>query len=265
MLRGMLDAHPELAVVYEPHVITELDCTAVRHGDGSLDVDRFAKMFVEHRWFRRWEMSPQDVDDALSAARPVYLSEALRCLYGWYARVRGKARCGDKSPSYVHQMIRVGELLPDARFVHLVRDGRDASDSLRHAPWGPRTMTGAAEQWRDWVEAGLRAGARLGAQRYLEVRYEHLVADPRDALLPVCRFLALPYDAEMLRFHERADDVRRHERPRYHDRLDQPVREGLRDWRRDLGADDLDAFDQVAGELTARLGYEPSPHRAVTR
>lgn len=257
MLRTMLDGHHDLAVLYEPHVITELDSPAVRHGDGSVHLGRFAKAFVEHRWFPRWEMTPGEVTDVLAAADPVYYAEAVRCLYAHYAAVRGKSRYGDKSPSYIEQMLRIGEALPEGRFVHLVRDGRDASRSLQQAPWGPEDFAGCVRQWRDWVEAGLRAGARLGPGRYLQVRYEDLVGDPQRVLEAVCAFVDLTFDEQMLSFHRRADDVLRHERPNYHRNLSAPLRAGLRDWRRDLSDAEAAEFEQIAGALSSRLGYEP--------
>jgi hypothetical protein len=255
MLRTMLDGHHDLAVVYEPHIVTELNCLGVRHADGSVHVDRFAKAFVEHRWFRRWEMTPAEVTAVLTAAAPVYFAEAVRCLYAHYAAVRGKRRYGDKSPSYIEQLVSIGETFPEARFVHLLRDGRDASRSLQQAPWGPDDFAGCVRQWRDWVEAGLLAGARLSGGRYLEARYEDLVADPRRALTAICDFADLPFDEHMLAFHHRADDVLRFERPNYHPHLGEPLRTGLRDWRRDLSDEEAAEFEVIAGALSTRLGY----------
>jgi hypothetical protein len=256
MLRTMLDAHHDLAVLYEPHVVTELDSPAVRHADGSVHIGRFAKAFVEHRWFPRWEMTPGEVTDVLTDADPVYFCEAVRCLYAHYAAVRDKRRYGDKSPSYIEQMVRIGETFSEARFVHLVRDGRDASRSLQQAPWGPDDFAGCVRQWRDWVQAGLRAGARLGAERYLEIRYEELVGDPRRVLAAVCGFADLAFDEQMLSFHQHADDVLRYERPNYHPNLSAPLRAGLRDWRRDLSQAEATEFEEIAGALSERLGYQ---------
>jgi len=261
MLRGMVDGHPDVAVVYEPHVVTELDSAAVRHADGSVDVGRFAKAFVEHRWFRRWGLSVEQVWDTLSGAAPVYFSDAVRCVYARYATDRGKRLYGDKSPSYVERMVRIGELFPEARFVHLVRDGRDASRSLQQVPFGPDDFATAARQWRAWVEEGLRAGARLGPDRYLELRYEHLVADPVGELTRLCAFVGIDFHPDMMEFHRRADDVLRHERPNYHDRLSEPLRTGIRDWRTDLSAAELAEFHTIAGDLTERLGYAASVSR----
>ncbi|TDD96786.1 sulfotransferase family protein [Actinomadura rubrisoli] len=256
VLRGMLDCHSELAVLYESHVVTELDAAFVRRDDGTLNVDAFAKAFIEHRWFKRWELSENEVVTGLRAADPIFYADAIRSLFALYARLRGKRLYGDKSPSYIFRMTHIAERFPEARFVHLVRDGRDAARSLQQAPWGPDDFAGAVRYWRDWLEAGLRAGHRLGPQRYMESRYERLVAEPEETLSEICEFLGLNYESRMLGFHRRADEVLRHERPRYHEHLAEPLRGDIRDWRRDLDDGDLRTFERLAGEVNRSLGYQ---------
>lgn len=255
MLRGMLDCHSALAMVYEPHVVTELDTASVRRDDGTLNVEAFAKAFIEHRWFRRWEVAPEEVEKELARAGPVFYAEAVRCVYAMYARRRGKQFYGDKSPSYIFRMAHIAEQFPEARFVHLVRDGRDAARSLQQVPFGPDDFPGAVARWREWVTAGLRAGTRLGPRWYLQIRYEDLVREPKRLLAMVCGHFGFDFEPQMLRFHERATEVLRHERPHYHDHLSEPLRADLRDWRCDLTPEEIETFDRLAGDLNRRLGY----------
>ena len=67
---------------------------------------------------------------------------------------------------------------PESRFVHMIRDGRDVALALLDVPFGPDTPEGCAEYWMTRVTAGRSAGQRLGEGRYLEVRYEELLARP---------------------------------------------------------------------------------------
>src|SRR5262249_2793019 len=84
-------------------------------------------------------------------------------------------------------------LLPEARFVHLIRDGRDVALSMMrlNAVWAPQTAAMAAYRWTS-VIAGAREGAR-GGRHYLEVRYEDLGLAPEPALRRVRGFLARPF------------------------------------------------------------------------
>jgi hypothetical protein len=182
----------------------------------------------------------------------------LESVYLAYADHRGKRRWGDKTPQYVRIMPLLHELFPRARFVHIVRDGRDVALSYLSVPWGPRDIWTAARKWRRDVSAGREAGAALGPDRYLEITYERLVADPRGTLEEVGAFAELPFDEAMLQHHRDAD--RRLEAPadetRFHAASTRAVTSGLRDWRSQMSADRVLAFEAVAGPLLSELGYE---------
>ena len=113
----------------------------------------------------------------------------------------------------MQQLALLDGLFPDARFVHLVRDGRDACLSFLAVPPGimteswahPRDAGDFACQWRTEVRTARALGRRVGAARYLEVRYESLVADTEGDLREICAFAELPYDASMLDYRASVD------------------------------------------------------------
>ena len=130
--------------------------------------------------------------------RPQDAAEALADLYGCYAREHHKTRYADKTPQHVVHIDLLARSFPQARFVHLVRDGRNVVSSLLDYPHGPKRFVDGVEYWRYRVSAGRRSGVRLGPDRYLEIRYEALVDDPEAVLRDLCGFIELPYDARML-------------------------------------------------------------------
>jgi len=159
-------------------------------------------------------------------------------------------RYADKTPHYVSHLSLLAARFPEARFVHVVRDGRDVALSLLEVPWGPDTIKEAALHWRRRVLEGRAAG--LPGNRYREVRYEALVADPERELRALTAWLELDYDASMLAYPDRALTV---PHPEHHRRLGLAPTPGLRDWRRDIDSDDAARFEAVAGDALAELGY----------
>jgi hypothetical protein len=150
-------------------------------------------------------------------------------------------------------------LFPQALYVHLIRDGRDAALSYLAVPkgimtesWGhPRNAAGFACQWHTEVEAAQALGRRTGQGRYLEVRYESLVATPEAELREICRFAGLPYEPAMLEYPGSVDvSAKAHQQS-----LQKPPTPGLRDWRSEMSAADVAAFEQIAGDLLLDLGY----------
>jgi Sulfotransferase family len=102
---------------------------------------------------------------------------------------------GDKSPTYTQHIALLGSLFPQARIIHIVRDVRDCCLSLR-AAWGKNMIRGA-QRWADGVMKA-RRDAELVAGRYLELRYEDLLADPERELRRCCEFLGLEYDSSLV-------------------------------------------------------------------
>jgi hypothetical protein len=192
--------------------------------------------------------------------------EALGTVYAVYAEGRGKPRWGDKTPMYMQNLRLLERLFPDARFVHLIRDGRDAALSFLSMPHGivtetwmhPRTPADFACQWRTEVAAARRLGRRVSG-RYLEVRYEELVADVEAVLRRICAFAGLEYEPAMADYPGKVDvSAKPHQQ-----RLMQPPTENVRDWREQMPAGDVEAFERIAGDLLLQLGYETSHASAV--
>jgi hypothetical protein len=162
---------------------------------------------------------------------------------------------------YMQNLRLLERLFPDALFVHLIRDGRDAATSFLAMPRGlvtetwmhPRTPADFACQWRTEVAAARRLGGRVGP-RYLEVRYEDLVADAESALRRVCEFAELEYEPGLTDYAGNVDvSAKPHQQS-----LKQPPTKGLRDWRAQMSPTDVAAFEHVAGDLLRELGYETS-------
>src|SRR5439155_5974632 len=128
---------------------------------------------------------------------------AMRRIYALYARSQGKTRYGDKTPWFVLYLPLLSRMFPEARFLHLIRDGRDVALAIRDVDWGPSDPPLIADFWARRVRAGRKAGGRLEPGRYDELRYEDLLADPEGRTRDLCAFFDVEFLPEMLEFHER--------------------------------------------------------------
>lgn len=168
-------------------------------------------------------------------------------------------------------MILIQRLLPEAHFIHLVRDGRDAALSYRGLWFGPGDdIEVQARFWRDQILSA-RAQAR-DLMHYLEVKYEALVVQPEQTLRGICDYLALPYTPAMLDYHRSAatrlaefrrpfgpPGVQPPDRARFlaiHDhttRPPDPARAGR--WRSEMPDSDQRKYEAIAGKLLRQFGY----------
>lgn len=255
----MLDAHPQLAIPFESYFITGLHPFRSRYerADGRFDLPRFAQDLAGLKKFRDWDLPPDRLREAFGEPRPGSFADAVRLLYRTYADAQGKPRYGDKSPGYVTRMNLLLRLFPEARFVHIVRDPRAVALSLVEMPeeWGTRTVPEGAARWRHRVGRGHREGMELGPERYHEVRYEDLVADPEAALRAVTEFLMLPWDDAVLQYGERAlSRVPERQWDIHRNVARAPT--AVRDWRAQITPEDLATVEVIAGEVMREMGYE---------
>ncbi|HJQ75343.1 MAG TPA: sulfotransferase [Gaiellaceae bacterium] len=253
LLRVMLDRNSELAIPYESFFVTAL---AHRHGrkprlDAFVDdLGRFYQLY-------EWGIEPEDVRARLRDGMTT--GEAIAAVFEVYAEREGKARWGDKTPLYMQQLPLLERLFPDAIWVHLVRDGRDAALSFLELPEGfsgktwaqPRTVAQFAARWRTEILAARKLGRHAGG-RYLELRYEDFVAEPERELQAVCKHASLSWEPAMLDHSDVGEIAQMPE----HRNIAKPPTAGLRDWRSQMSRDDALAFEQVAGDILQSAGYE---------
>ncbi len=227
---------------------------------------------------RQWgdlHMEPAEVEARLELLDDWNAGNALRAFYAIYGERQGKPRVGEKTPGYVRKMRLIEKAMPEARFIHVIRDGRDVALSRwkRTLEEGERAPAGqVGEGWQRRIRRAQRQGKRLS--HYMELRYEDLVTDTEPNLRAIAEFIELDWDPVMLRFYEGAAE-RMSEMARDLPSTDgKPVRPGaermqahamtqkppdpsaMYRWKEKMSPEDVREFDAAAGELLAELGYE---------
>ncbi|MGH8773893.1 MAG: sulfotransferase family protein [Jiangellaceae bacterium] len=262
LLRAMCDAHPDLAVPPESHFVVPL---APGRSDAGFEPAPFLDRLYGQERFRLWELDRDVIEASFRRSPPQDYADAVRAVFAAWAGRQGKGRYADKTPGYVLHVPRLARLFPEAVFVQLIRDGRDVASSFLELGWSAG-IEDAALHWKLRVRRGMRSGLALPAGRYHEIRYEDLVTSPEESLRRLCQAIDLPFAAQMLDHHRHAADVvRTTSHPDYHRHVRKPVTAGLRDWRRDLRAAEVERFELVAGDLLDELGYERSAAHARVR
>jgi len=266
LLQRILDAHPQIAVIDETLWITRyLHRLRYVSADGIVAPGLLTRL-REDRRFARLELDPEPLEQLTRRLEnsPLPYSRFVTTIFDLYGEARGKQLVGDKSPGYVRSITTLHALWPEARYLHLLRDGRDVSLSALawkkadrlfegYPTWPDEPVMTAALWWERNVRLGREAAAELPRDLYHELRYDDLIRRPAATCAEICGFLRLPYSDSMLRFHEgRANPSP--ELPSKRRWL--PPTAGLRDWRVELSPPDLERFEAVAGDLLDELGYE---------
>lgn len=235
LLRVMLDAHPAIACGPESHFMQDPE---------------FRK-FHEHfrgKWWKRAEGFGYTLDDMDEMVR-----NFVRDWHETYMRRRGKRRWADKTPSTIRDLPYLFSLFPTAKFVHMIRDGRDVCCSMLEQTWGPKDAEEAAKRWVACIRNGI--AHRGDSDRYMEIRYEDLVQHPERELRRLCGWIGEPFDPAMLAYDRADHDLAPKTESSAH-QVERPLyTSALARWRRDMPAKDLKSYMKVAGPTLAELGY----------
>jgi hypothetical protein len=188
-----------------------------------------------------------------------------------YASRFGKPRWGDKTPMYCRCLLEIQDQLPEAHFIHIIRDGRDVAASLREQWFSPgHEIATQAKFWRDNILAAHTQGSQCA--HYLEIHYEELIRDSESVLRRICGFIQLDFHPAMLSHHEHAPErLREHSERRRTDGslvVSQEVRHRqqihtmrppdttkIEAWRESLTPGEVREFEQVAGDTLRKFGY----------
>ena len=263
LLQRMVNAHPEIAITPESHWIPRLYAKPWALTPEGRIKKKLIRWLVAHPKFARLKISPEEMTKLAGNGQPVSYGELVSRIFDCYGLRQGKPLVGDKTPDYVRSIETLHSLWPTARFVHVIRDGRDVALSMMEWPksrpkpgdfatWQEDRVSTAALWWELNVRLGRLAGKSLGQELYYEVRYESLVSCPAEECAALCAFLGVPYSDAMLRFHEApaASDPGLETK-----RAHLPVTRGLRDWSAQLPREDNERFEAAAGVLLEDLGY----------
>lgn len=269
----MLDSHTQLAIPPETGFVP--GCARLS-GSGQQLLEEFVNWIttfpVSAPAWPDYGIPIEALRSELQSLEDFTVADGLRGFYRLYALRFGKPRGGDKTPKHALDMTTIQDLLPEARFIHLVRDGRDVALSWRQTWFSPsddlRTL---ARAWKDWVDHARTQSSQL--RHYVEVQFEQLVAEPEKTLRALTDFIELPYEPGMLAYSARSNERLEEHGTRFsrdggvlvsrETRLGQvrnttqpPLATRIFAWKSQLTAEQRAEFASEAGATLEALGYE---------
>lgn len=264
LLRAILSQHPD---VFIPPFNGQLGMMISSFGTHrkspwEVVVEAVLEKFRRGYEFSHWHIDLEAVQRA-AEAMPVTertLANLIDLLYRTYGTLHapGKTYWGDKSAGNSFSLEKIDLVFPEARYVHIVRNGRDCIASIVKTEFFNGSYTQAAYAWKEHVRACRRFGRRIHRQsRFFQLRYEDLVSEPEKEIEALCKFLALEPTEAMWEHHKRvAGNVADVLAIPHHKNVMQPIfRDSIGNWKEQLPQTELPTILSIMEKELAFFGY----------
>lgn len=203
----------------------------------------------------------------------VRLRDLVEIVYRWHMEVDGKSRWGDKTPAYIEIVPALAAMFGDAKFIHLIRDGRDVAKSFQRQGWYGPWMRGYVREWLRAVEFDRKLSKTLLNERILRVRYEDLVLHPEATLRRICAFIDEKFEDQMLLWRGKVTEAVSEREKQIHLSLDRDMNPSdVSRWKREMTSREIFVAEALMGAQLSHFGYERryrsrlwSPLLAATR
>jgi hypothetical protein len=273
LIRTLFDAHPNVKIPPEfPFIpllarrfrnVKEWDARQIlQFVDHLFKIRSFGHRTIDQLRINRLELTA----DLLCLEKHINLGEFIKRVNlhtgSWFPKLDIHA-VGDKNPLYSIFISLLMKLIPDARFICLVRDYRDTYLSMGNVKGRPieaPLLSLQVSRWR-YVSRRFLYFQKKHPKRFILVSYEDFVADPVRRFRELTRFLVLPDVPSVFDFHAHRNKIistfSAETVERFHTSLMQPVtasRTGL--WKSSMTNKQIWEADLIAGKYADMLGYE---------
>lgn len=191
----------------------------------------------------------------------------IRAVMDLVAENQGVSRWAVYDPDSVLHMERIKESIPNALFLHIIRDGRDIALSLKKMggftplPWDrheSRSLVATALYWEWMVRNGRSAGQRFPSD-YMELHYEDLVLKPQETLARLGDFLE--HDLDYGRIRSAGLGSLSKSNSSFREETEERVAP-LGRWKERLSPSEVVAIEAAVGQCLAETGYALSTTEA---
>jgi len=217
---------------------------------------KIMETWLRSKGFRRSDLDPNQLMElAVNAFHTG--GDFIRGVMGAIARNQGVDRWAVYDPDNVLYIPKIKADIPEALFIHIIRDGRDIALSLkkmgefRPLPWDRKSgsLLATALYWEWTVRKGRQYGAQI-PDDYIEIQYEELVRNPASTLATLGSFLHHDLDYERIqsgvnRLKSNSSFVEEEK-----DRAN-PVQR----WKDKLSTQDIAAIEALVGPCLEEFGY----------
>ena len=260
LLRLILNAHSHIAIPEEAWFLAPL--LKQKELSQSIEGQRLntlVKYLSLNLQFKLWNYDNSEFISSLSSRKSITVKQLVNDLFTSYCRNMGKSIWGDKTPSFFRKIDILYTLFPEAKFIHIVRDGRDVFDSWRKIDQSKDNVAVTALDWRYKLFKIENSFNKIPESNRITIRYEDLLENPDKTVKTLCFFIGIKYESNMLNFYQTSHNyVGEH----HSSLIFNPLNKDNRfKWKKNLSQREVRIFNTLARRYLWKYGYEVQDER----
>lgn len=233
----------------------------------------FIKGLSNNKHFQEWNIHLEDLLSKVKEKNVYSRSSLIQLIYSEYSKKRIKVELwGDKNIHSLAYISEILELFPKAKFIHIIRDGRDVSLSLKKVGWlfykFPRRkrhylndVKGCAATWVDALDLINEKRHLVHDDNFHEVKYEQLITDSMLQITAICQFLGVPFENNMLDFY-RGQNISTSRLRSTHKNTGRPIlKDNQKKFLVNLSKREIKTIESIAGDWLSTYKYETTTRR----
>ncbi len=190
----------------------------------------------------------------LSQRERIMLRDLIDNMFSCYCRSEGKSIWGNKTPSFFRKIDILFALFPDAKFINIIRDGRDVFDSWRKMDPSKNNVAVVALDWSYKLFRIEKSFKKIPDNNRITIRYEDLLDNPVKMIKSICSIIGVEYECGMLDFYKTSH---KHTIPHHSELIFKPLDKNNKcKWRKNLTPREIEIFDLLAMHYLKKYNYE---------
>jgi len=160
----------------------------------------------------------------------------------------------DHTPESIGHIDFLSGLFNDAKFIHIIRDGRGVASSFKNLNWGPNTIEDSAIWWSAKISMGLAAEKKYSSDKLMTIKYEDILLDPEKELIRICDFANIKYNENMV--HGKSFLTPKYTKVQHVLVGGELNKSKVHSWKEVLTEREIEIFEYKVSELLAYVGYD---------
>lgn len=229
------------------------------------DISTYVNDLLTSKKIDDWNLEKKDLVDRIIKARPNTYGELSLIVYLSYNKSsKSILKIGDKNNYYIDHLATLDGIYPEAKYVHIVRDGRDVACSYlalnklksdsKYKPNLSSTIGAIASDWNSNLN---RIITHLEHRDHLTIKYEDLIINTKHTLKQVSDFLQVDYSDQMLNYYKHDhNDEPKSTLDWKTKTLEPPDKTNLNKFHTLLTAEQIRVFNELNRDLLDKFNYE---------